>query len=73
MKEEKKQTQENKPDRMRLKMTMGILTLTALFIVELYLMINYSELYLLLGIIGLAMLCIVYVLIDFSLALRYNN
>ena len=70
MKEEKKQTQENKPDRMRLKMTMGILTLTALFIVELYLMINYSELYLLLGIIGLAMLCIVYVLIDFSFKLQ---
>lgn len=70
MKEEKKQTQENKPDRTRLKMTMAILTLTALFIVELYLMINYSELYLLLGIIGLAMLCIVYVLIDFSFKLQ---
>ena len=70
MKEEKKQTQENKPDRTRLKMTMGILTLTALFIVELHLMINYSELYLLLGIIGLAMLCIVYVLIDFSFKLQ---
>ena len=41
-----KELQENKPTNTRLKMTIGILFLVVLSIVELYLMMNYSDKYL---------------------------
>lgn len=73
MKEEKELQQENKSGKIRLKMTFAIIILAALFIVELYLMMNFSKSYLLLGIIGLVMLCLVYLIIDFSFKIQNDR
>lgn len=64
--EKDKELQENKPTNIRLKMTIGILFLVVLSIVELYLMMNYSDSYLFLGLVGLAILCFVYWVTDLS-------
>lgn len=53
-----------KTPKRKLKMTLAILVLAALFVVELYFMINYSTEYLVLGVIGLVMLCLVYIITD---------
>ena len=66
MSNEKKIMQEGKPQKYRLKMTFAIIILAALFIVELYFMLNNSDNYLVLGIIGLVMLCFVYWITDLS-------
>ncbi|MCI8635936.1 MAG: hypothetical protein HFJ05_10160 [Eubacterium sp.] len=65
-----KELQENKPTNTRLKMTIGILFLVVLSIVELYLMMNYSDKYLFLGLVGLAILCSVYWVTDLSFKMR---
>ena len=62
--------QETKPNRLRPKMTLVILVLAALFVMELYLMINDPKNYLLLGIMGLAILCSVYLVTDFAFKLQ---
>ena len=68
--EKDKELRENKPTNTRLKMTIGILCLVILSVVELYLMINYSDSYLFLGLVGLAILCSVYWVTDLSFKIR---
>ena len=70
MKEEKEVLQERKPKKLRLKMAIAILITAALFVVELYVMINYAQNYLLLGILGLAILCFVYLITDLTFLLQ---
>ncbi len=64
MKAEKEVLQENGAKKARLKMTYSILILTALFVAELYLMMNYPTDYLFIGVVGLAILCFVYLVTD---------
>ena len=61
---------EGSPNKAKLKMTFAVLCLAALFIVELYLMMNDSKNYLLLGIAGLAILCFVYMVTDLCFKIR---
>lgn len=70
MKKEKNIVQEQKPQKTKLKMTFAILCLAVLFIVELYLMMNYSKEYLFLGIAGLGILCLVYIVTDLSFKMQ---
>ncbi len=68
--EKDKDLKEKKPANTRLKMTIGILFLVVLSIVELYLMMNYADSYLFLGLVGLAILCFVYWTMDLSFKAR---
>ncbi len=61
---------EGSPNKAKLKMTFAVLCLAALFIVELYLMMNDSKNYLLLGVAGLAILCFVYMVTDLCFKIR---
>ena len=70
MKKEKNIVQEQKPQKTKVKMTFAILCLAVLFIVELYLMMNYSKEYLFLGIAGLGILCLVYIVTDLSFKMQ---
>lgn len=58
------------PSQMKLKLTFSILTISALFIIELYFMMNFPESYLVIGIIGLAILCIVYLITDLTFKMQ---
>ncbi len=69
MKKEK-ELQEKASGNSKLKMTVGILALTVLCIVELYLMMNYFNSYLLLGVVGLAILCCVYWVTDLAFQMQ---
>lgn len=64
--EKDKELKEKKPTNTRVKLTVGILFLVVLSVVELYLMINFSDSYLFLGLVGLAILCFVYWTMDLS-------
>ena len=57
-------------DRKKQNMTISIIVLAALFIVELYLMMNMPKEYLILGVIGLAMLIVVYRIIDLGFKIQ---
>ena len=57
MNEEKDIVKQEKSVKVRLKLTFSILILAAMFIVELYLMMNFSDDFLLIGLVGLAILC----------------
>lgn len=70
MKKEQNTIQEKKPQKTKLKMTFAILFLAVLFIVELYLMMNYAKEYLFLGIAGLGILCLVYIVTDLAFKMR---
>lgn len=61
---------ERKPEKIKLKMTFSILVLAAFFIAELYLMINFPGSYLLIGVAGLAILCFVYLITDYSFKMQ---
>ena len=58
------------PSQMKLKLTFAILILAALFIIELYFMMNFPDSYLVIGIIGLAILCFVYLITDINFKLQ---
>ena len=68
--EKGKELQEKKPTNTRLKLTISIVCLVILSIAELYLMINNSEEYLFLGLVGLAILCFVYLVTDLCFKMR---
>ncbi len=70
MNEEKDLLKEKTSKKYKLRMTFSIVILAALFIVELYLMMNYSNGYLAIGIIGLVMLCFVYLITDLNFKMR---
>lgn len=70
MSKDKEAVQELKPGRKKLKMTFAIIFLAALFIIELYLMMNSPDDYLLLGIVGLVMLCFVYWITDLAFQIQ---
>lgn len=70
MNEEKDIVRQEKSVKVRLKLTFSILILAAMFIVELYLMMNFSDDFLLIGLVGLAILCCVYMIIDFSFKMQ---
>ena len=58
------------PSQMKLKLTFSILIISALFIIELYFMMNFPESYLVIGIIGLAILCFVYLITDLTFKMQ---
>lgn len=67
---EEKDVLQKSPKRNKLKMTFAVLILAALLVVELYMMINFPKDYLFLGIVGLAILCFVYLITDLSFKLK---
>lgn len=73
MKAEKEVLQGNGAKKARLKMTYSILALTALFVAELYLMMNYPKNYLFIGIVGLVILCFVYLITDLVFKLQNDK
>lgn len=70
MKKEKENEKVIRPDRKKLKITIAILILAALFIAELYLMINQPKNLLALGVIALVMLCFIYWIVDLAFKLQ---
>lgn len=73
MKKEKNMMREAKPQKTKLKMTFAILCLAVLCIAALYLMINYATEYIFLGVTGLGILCLVYIVTDLSFKMRREN
>ena len=73
MKEERENVQERKPQNSKLKMTFAILFLAILFILELYLMMNYPKEYIFLGIAALGILCLVYIVTDLSFKVKQER
>lgn len=71
MKGEKETLEKNASGKLRMRMLFAILCLAALSIVELYLMMNMPKGYLFLGVGGLAILCVVYLITD--LLFRMQN
>lgn len=70
MEKDKEALQQAKPKHNRILLTFAIIVLAALFIVELYLMINDKNNLLFIGLDGLAMLCFVYWITDLVFKMR---
>ncbi len=70
MSKNKQNVQGKNTDRKKQKMTLAIIVLAALFIVELYLMMNRPTDYLILGAIALVMLIVVYRIIDLGFKIQ---
>ena len=70
MEKDKEALQQAKPEHNRILLTFAIIVLAALFIVELYLMINDKNNFLFIGLDGLAMLCFVYWITDLVFKMR---
>ena len=73
MKEKREIMQEGKSQNAKLKMTFAILFLAILFIVELYLMMNYPKEYIFMGVAGLGILCLVYIVTDLSFKIKQER
>ena len=73
MKEEKDMMQKSNPNRHKVKLTFSILFLVLACIVEFYLMMNYHDNYLFMGVAALAILCITYYIVDITFQIRQER
>ncbi|MBO5371466.1 MAG: hypothetical protein J6A75_01985 [Lachnospiraceae bacterium] len=73
MSKDMENVQGKKSGNKKSKMTIFIIILAALFIAELYLMINRPTDYMVLGVVGLVMLCFVYWIIDLGFKIRNDE